>query len=891
MRLLYLRIANFRSIEQAELNLATDGLIAVVGRNGAGKSSIFEAVEWALFGPRRAMPVERYGSDGDCWVELEFEVGDRTYKMHRVDHQHATLTALDTGEVLAETLTAATREVSTILGLNQKMFCGTFYARQREVQALAENAKVGERREQLELLLGIQHLRCAADFAARDMKDQRAMVSAMAADTPNVDELKSELARVEAEAREKAPEVQRTSERAEALEKEVKAAKKGHDTLMARATEHGKRATAAANAASELKREQAILEGLEAQLQAGRQATAELGQLESTASKVDQLSARERELDLRRENHQRAEHLRELQRRAMAAAASHADQITKLPQPADLIALGAALEGAREEQGRLAVTLREAGAIRERTAKAAEGLHQQLAEAKRAADLDKKIRKLGNAEAAVEAGRRRWSELRDKKSEIAAKLAHEETHHQALVEGGETARCPTCKQALTGSYEDLLAAYAASIAQLKDELVRVEADLKRAAEEGSAAAKLASTVAELRAQRNVIEVAGTPQELTEKAAHATIEAETAAETEAAYELRHEQLQRQLPGLRQAVADATKNAEQRAQLEQERAQSEREAQLHAEQLGQMSGDAYDAAAHEALGREVKEAKAAAVKCVALRARADAVPLLEGRVAEQQALVEGEAAKQAELDAYAAEMAVPDDAIDASRKARDALEQRLQEAQSALRDAERQVSIESQAVNSARERLEQGRKTTRKLKKERRELSIREAVATALSEYRAHASERARPLLAQEASLLLSQVTQTRYPDVTLDDSYLLQVKDDREFFPLKRFSGGEQDLAALCLRLALSRTLARQRGVETGFVILDEVFGSQDEQRRASLLDSLRLLVDTDFRQLFVVSHTNDVVDHCDLHIKVTRRDGGPTTVEGPRVGDPVPAGV
>ncbi len=75
------------------------------------------------------------------------------------------------------------------------------------------------------------------------------------------------------------------------------------------------------------------------------------------------------------------------------------------------------------------------------------------------------------------------------------------------------------------------------------------------------------------------------------------------------------------------------------------------------------------------------------------------------------------------------------------------------------------------------------------------------------------------------------------------------------------------------------------------MILDEVFGSQDEQRRALLLESLRQLVDTDFPQLFVVSHTNDVVDHCDLHIKVTRRDGGPTTIEGPRVGNLVLAGV
>ena len=128
-----------------------------------------------------------------------------------------------------------------------------------------------------------------------------------------------------------------------------------------------------------------------------------------------------------------------------------------------------------------------------------------------------------------------------------------------------------------------------------------------------------------------------------------------------------------------------------------------------------------------------------------------------------------------------MVVSDDAVDASREARDALEQRLQKAQAELKEAEHQVSMESRAVNSARERLEQGRREVRKLKKERRELTIREAVATALAQYRAHASERARPLLAQEASLLLAQVTQTRYPNVTLDDSYLLQSRTTASSF--------------------------------------------------------------------------------------------------------------
>jgi DNA repair protein SbcC/Rad50 len=84
-----------------------------------------------------------------------------------------------------------------------------------------------------------------------------------------------------------------------------------------------------------------------------------------------------------------------------------------------------------------------------------------------------------------------------------------------------------------------------------------------------------------------------------------------------------------------------------------------------------------------------------------------------------------------------------------------------------------------------------------------------------------------------------------------------------------FSGGEQDVANLCLRIALSRALARQRGTEAGFIILDEVFGSQDLERRRALIEQLKDLR-RDFRQVFVVSHFDDVVDECDLQIDVVR---------------------
>jgi exonuclease SbcC len=120
--------------------------------------------------------------------------------------------------------------------------------------------------------------------------------------------------------------------------------------------------------------------------------------------------------------------------------------------------------------------------------------------------------------------------------------------------------------------------------------------------------------------------------------------------------------------------------------------------------------------------------------------------------------------------------------------------------------------------------------------------------------------------------LATLTQGRYSDARLDDSGALELFDDGAFQPLKRFSGGEQDLGNLCLRIALSRSLSRQRGTEAGFIILDEVFGSQDLDRRRGLVEHMKALRQ-DFRQVFVVSHFDDVVDECDVQIDVVR-DGG-----------------
>jgi exonuclease SbcC len=85
-------------------------------------------------------------------------------------------------------------------------------------------------------------------------------------------------------------------------------------------------------------------------------------------------------------------------------------------------------------------------------------------------------------------------------------------------------------------------------------------------------------------------------------------------------------------------------------------------------------------------------------------------------------------------------------------------------------------------------------------------------------------------------------------------------EEEHYFPLHQFSGGERDVFVLCARLALSQLIGGQAKNPPQFVVMDEVFGSLDRERRNNLMDTLQKLVDETgvFKQLFVISHVDDV---------------------------------
>jgi exonuclease SbcC len=131
----------------------------------------------------------------------------------------------------------------------------------------------------------------------------------------------------------------------------------------------------------------------------------------------------------------------------------------------------------------------------------------------------------------------------------------------------------------------------------------------------------------------------------------------------------------------------------------------------------------------------------------------------------------------------------------------------------------------------------------------------------TEFERYAAAWYAPKLSEITSELVSEVTDGKYDRVVFDNNFGIDIFDgDEEKFPLDTFSGGERDAIALCARIALSRVIGGQGTTPPGFLVLDEVFGSLDRDRRTRLLEMLGAITShgESFRQVFIISHVDDV---------------------------------
>ena len=147
----------------------------------------------------------------------------------------------------------------------------------------------------------------------------------------------------------------------------------------------------------------------------------------------------------------------------------------------------------------------------------------------------------------------------------------------------------------------------------------------------------------------------------------------------------------------------------------------------------------------------------------------------------------------------------------------------------------------------------------------ERRLHEELDRAFNEMRAQLNAQLRPELSELATTFLRELVDSRTAELELDERYNVVVLEDGIGKPV--LSGGEEDLANLVLRLAVSQMIAERSGQTFSLLVLDEVFGSLDETRRFNVLELLRALGDR-FEQVILITHIESVRDGLDQVISV-----------------------
>jgi DNA repair protein SbcC/Rad50 len=144
-----------------------------------------------------------------------------------------------------------------------------------------------------------------------------------------------------------------------------------------------------------------------------------------------------------------------------------------------------------------------------------------------------------------------------------------------------------------------------------------------------------------------------------------------------------------------------------------------------------------------------------------------------------------------------------------------------------------------------------------------------LADLVAAFRLHLVSRLGRRLSAEAATLFGELTENEYQDLVVDpEDYAIRIADGGTEYELNRFSGSENDLASLSLRVAVSLVIAEGAG-ELGLLVLDEVLGALDRERRGRMLAALTALSGR-FRQVLLVTHNDEVKDLLPAAIEVRK---------------------
>jgi exonuclease SbcC len=447
---------------------------------------------------------------------------------------------------------------------------------------------------------------------------------------------------------------------------------------------------------------------------------------------------------------------------------------------------------------------------------------------------------LESAGAAAVAAAGACAAVRGQRQAVEAELARarEQAKLSATLSG--EAECPMCGQALGDAFEQVQSHRAAEVEAASSRLAELERDGRRLDKGAKAAA--AAAEAETAAHRAAQKARAAWEQASARQADATRAAAHAFAALVAAVPRWDNggaVPGQVDGGGAALPDSRLLSVEVEQLQADR-------------------------------RRRREAAATAQR---LRGRLERQPALANLLDRAQDKVgDAEARVQTLLDKVKG-LAFDTDQLAAARsrwqEATQAAERASRSAQTARLEAER----ERTRAEARTQRLADGEAQHAKLAELSAEATHLSRTAELLNSFRNTVVAAVGPRLAVQAASLFGELTDNEYDQLEVDpETYELQVRDAGRIYGMDRFSGSEIDLANLALRVAISEHVRFQSGGSVGLLVLDEVFGPLDEDRKARMLMALERLRGR-FRQILVVTHDTDIKEQLPSAIEVVKKPG------------------
>ncbi|MGC9435171.1 MAG: AAA family ATPase [Methanomicrobiales archaeon] len=903
-----LHMENFKRFRDEEITFH-DGITGIVGNNGAGKSTVVEAILFALYGVRSSSLESDYlvsataGEKEKCAVSLDFNADGvpytvtRTFRKTASSIQHHAQLVMGEDTLLADGVSRVEEEIPRIIGTGPRDFLNTIYSGQKDLLALLDD-KPAERKKWFMHVLGIDVLKEEGDRAIAEeikRKEERMGKIRYYLDEVNPEALAAEIEALQEKEAGARNELSVLKERLSGLREQEESLEQERQVLTGKKEELIRLQGQISSCKKENDRltdQQRRMEEKQKILLENRE---ECRRLEESETRYTELARRLETLTEQKSRHdsitdsidrhtwkkdQLGRQKEEIQKNLAALESDHR-RITEL-EPV--------MERRRQIDAELEALKKQEEALRPRIDELQHLEARETALEERAQTIREEIASLeerGAGPEAREAAQQHLEACISKRDEVAAtcnrlgaqlevtrqRIAEMSRHRDEIRDAGPDGSCPTCTRPLGDQYSRILADIESEIRDLEEGLGRDDARYRELS------LRIQEYDGEIHTARKRLSQAEHDAENLEAACSRRsqlmaemmdcLSRQEAVRTEIAAggyaPEKRERLESDLRSTDSAWQDylACSERVKREQAEQERYHTV-DAQIRKEEaeITRLEEDrcelGFDPDEYAAIEGERESLEPVHARYAGLAEALRDLP----RIEEELASTAQQIAKNDETTARLREEVK---ALGSPAEELDRVVADLESCRKQIVNTEKNLSTtqaEIRQVAADLKKREQEQEKIVALQKESESLedriSLEKTTRRVLSEFISYLLQVVQSQIEGDVSAVLAEITDGRYDQVIIGDDFTPLVADMGEHFPIQRYSGGEQDVIAVALRIALSRYLARLHGThDATFLIFDEIFGSQDEQRRANLTRALRTQ-EMHFPQIFLISHVSDL---------------------------------